>query len=223
MVCRPPTFRGPLTTSRFDAKNRKGPTTLLDLEDPGDLARLADPMLALQAFGGLVILDEVHHRPELFATLRVLADRPRHPARFLLLGSASFDLVRRGSETLAGRIGFHELGGFGLHEVGAGRLERLWMRARFPLSFLARSESEGPRAGGEASSRPSFIATCLGSARPCPRSRCDVPGGALLRRSRRCTPHRIAKPPETRQGVEGRSRLEAVISRRWRSSGTRRW
>src|SRR5687768_285356 len=88
-----------------------GPTTRFDLEDPDDLARLGEPKLALAPLRGLVILDEVQRRPELFPVLRVLSDRPDHPARFLVLGSASPELLRQTSETLAGRIAYHRLDG----------------------------------------------------------------------------------------------------------------
>ena len=84
-------------------------------------------------------------QPAIFPALRVLADRPRAPARFLLLGSASFDLIRRGSETLAGRVTFHDLPGLGLDEVGTDRLDRLWLRGGFPRSFLGKTR------GGERS------------------------------------------------------------------------
>lgn len=110
-----------------------------DLEDPADLARLADPRLALGAARGLVVLDEVQRQPELFAVLRVLADRRPRQARFLVLGSASPELLRQTSETLAGRIAFHTLDGFDLQEVGASELDRLWLRGGFPNSFLGRS------------------------------------------------------------------------------------
>jgi len=106
------------------------------------LARLDEPMLALEALRGLVVLDEVQARPELFPVLRVLADRPGRPARFLVLGSASPDLLRQSSETLAGRIGFHHLPGFDLEEVGTEVLDRLWFRGGFPRSYLARSHRE---------------------------------------------------------------------------------
>src|SRR6266446_1896344 len=81
-----------------------GPTTIFDLENPADLARLDDPLLALQGLAGFVVLDEVQRRPELFPVLRVLADRPQNPVRFLVLGSASPALLRQASESLAGRI-----------------------------------------------------------------------------------------------------------------------
>ncbi len=115
-------------------------TTNFDLEDPADLASLADPALALRPLRGLVVLDEVQRLPGLFAVLRVLADRPRSPARFLLLGSATPELLRQSSETLAGRVAFHELDGFSIGEVGARKIGPLWVRGGFPLSFLARSD-----------------------------------------------------------------------------------
>ena len=130
---------GKTTLARALARGR-GPATYFDLEDPVDLARLADPTLALGSLSGLVIIDEFQRRPDLLPVLRVLADRPRRPARFLVLGSASPDLVRGSSETLAGRIAYHELSGFCLGEVNPRRLEALWLRGGFPRSFLARTE-----------------------------------------------------------------------------------
>jgi len=89
------------------------------------------------------VVDEIQRRPELFPLLRVLADRPRRPARFLVLGSASPELLRQSSESLAGRIAYHELGGFSLEDIGPRRADRLWLRGGFPRSFLARSDREG--------------------------------------------------------------------------------
>ena len=116
-----------------------------DLEDPASARRLEEPMTALRPLRGLIVLDEVQRRPELFPVLRVLADRKPLPARFLILGSASPELLRQGSESLAGRIAFVEMGGFDLTETGDAALRRLWFRGRFPRSFLARSESESER------------------------------------------------------------------------------
>jgi predicted AAA+ superfamily ATPase len=134
---------GKSTLARELARRRAG--VFLDLEDPAVVARLEDPTTALAPMRGLVVLDEIQRRPELFAALRVLADRPRTPARFLVLGSASPDLLRQTSETLAGRIAFFDLGGFGLDEIGVKRLARLWLRGGFPRSFLASSEAESAR------------------------------------------------------------------------------
>lgn len=113
-----------------------------DLEDPRSLARLAEPMTALEALRGVVVIDEVQRRPEIFQALRVLADRRPSRARFLVLGSACPDLLRQSSETLAGRVETVTLGGFGLGELGVSALRRLWRRGGFPPSYLARSEHE---------------------------------------------------------------------------------
>ena len=111
-----------------------------DLENPVDVRRLDEPMTALGARRGVVVLDEIQRRPELFPVLRVLADRHPAPARFLVLGSASGDLLRQSSESLAGRLEVIELGGFTLDEVGRTAIDRLWRRGGFPRAFLARSE-----------------------------------------------------------------------------------
>ncbi|MGH9333769.1 MAG: ATP-binding protein [Vicinamibacteria bacterium] len=132
---------GKTTLARQFAEQWDGSTTRFDLEDPRDLARLEDPMLALAHVEGLVILDEIQRLPGLFPVLRVLADRPDARTRFLLLGSVSPDLLRQSSETLAGRISYHELNGFRLDEVGFAEAPRLWRRGGFPRSFLASTEA----------------------------------------------------------------------------------
>jgi len=134
---------GKSTLARQLVSARRGGTTWFDLENPVDQSRLADPGLELRPLRGLVVLDEIHRLPDVFPLLRVLADRPRTPARFLVLGSASPELLRQTSETLAGRVAFHELDGFGLREVED--LERLWLRGGFPLSYLARSGAASRR------------------------------------------------------------------------------
>ncbi len=116
-----------------------------DLESAVGRSRLSEPELALAPLEGLVVVDEIQRMPALFETLRPLADRRPSPARFLVLGSASPDLVRGVSETLAGRVGFVDLGGFELRETGPRSENRLWLRGGFPPSFLA--------AGDEASYR----------------------------------------------------------------------
>lgn len=126
-----------------------------DLERAADVARLTDPELALGSLRGIVVLDEIQRRPDLFPALRVLADRPRSPARFLVLGSAAPELLRQSSESLAGRIAFHELPGLTLTEVGANALDRLWLRGGFPRAFTARSTSES------AAWRRDFVRTFL--------------------------------------------------------------
>ncbi|MSQ49418.1 MAG: ATP-binding protein [Betaproteobacteria bacterium] len=131
------------TTLALTLARRHGrPATRFDLEDPEDLRQLADAKLALSGLRGLVVLDEIQRRPELFPVLRVLADRRPAPARFLVLGSASPELLRQSSESLAGRIHYHELTPFGPDETGAGRAQRLWQRGGFPRAFLARSDAE---------------------------------------------------------------------------------
>lgn len=113
---------------------------VFDLEDPRDQARLADPMLALEGLAGTVVIDEAQRMPELFPTLRVLIDQDRRPGRFLLLGSASPELVGLGAESLAGRIALVELGPLTLADVGAGNLDRLWLRGGLPEAFTAPSD-----------------------------------------------------------------------------------
>ncbi len=113
-----------------------------DLEDPESLTRLDQPKLALENLTGLVVIDEIQRKPELFPLLRVLADRQPNPAKFLVLGSATPELLRQSSESLAGRIETLELGGFNLSEVGAAAMSRHWLRGGFPLSFLAENDED---------------------------------------------------------------------------------
>ena len=113
-----------------------------DLESQADRRRLQNPEMMLGALEGVIVLDEIQQMPELFSVLRVLADRSKSKTRFLILGSASPDLIKHASETLAGRVQFIELSGFDLSETGAGSLDKLWLRGRFPRSYLADSEEE---------------------------------------------------------------------------------
>src|SRR2546423_5002681 len=113
-----------------------------DLEDPRGLARLSEPETALRPLRGLVVIDEVQRRPDLFPLLRVLADRKSLPARFLVLGSASPDLLRQSSETLAGRLETVLLEGFRLADLGKQAQGRHWLRGGFPLSYTARGEND---------------------------------------------------------------------------------
>jgi predicted AAA+ superfamily ATPase len=113
-----------------------------DLEDPVSLIRLDQPMTALQGLTGVVVIDEVQRRPDLFPVLRVLCDRTPLPARFLILGSASPEMLRQSSETLAGRVEIIRMSGFSMAEVGADAQTRHWLRGGFPLSFLAASEED---------------------------------------------------------------------------------
>ena len=111
-----------------------------DLEDPASLASLDQPVTALQDLTGLVVIDEIQRRPDLFPVLRVLVDRTPLPARFLILGSSSPDLLRQSSESLAGRISVISMSGFSLEEVGMQAQNTLWRRGGFPLSFTSPSE-----------------------------------------------------------------------------------
>lgn len=132
---------GKTTLAGQYAESSPGPVHTFDLERPADLRKLADPMLALEDLTGLVVLDEIQRLPEVFPVLRVLADRPRRKARFLVLGSASPELLAQSSESLAGRIAYLELNGFQPAEVGPKLIDRLWLRGGFPRSFLARSDA----------------------------------------------------------------------------------
>lgn len=136
---------GKTTLARQLVARRRGTVTSFDLENAEDVHLLDDPMLALRPLRGLVVLDEVQRRPELFPALRVLVDEHRLNRRYLVLGSASPDLLGQASETLAGRIAYHELDGFSLEEVGSWEWPKLWRRGGFPLSFVARSEAESLR------------------------------------------------------------------------------
>jgi len=111
-----------------------------DLEDPTSLMRLEEPMTALRDLSGIVVIDEIQRKPDLFPILRVLSDRNPLPAKFLILGSASPDLIRDSSESLAGRIETIAISGFSLAELGAGAQAPHWLRGGFPLSYLAESD-----------------------------------------------------------------------------------
>ena len=136
-----PRQAGKTTLARMLSAATPGPVHLFDLEAPSDLARLANPELVLRPLTGLVILDEVQRRPDLFPLLRVLADRPDLPARFLILGSASPALLKAGSESLAGRVSFIDVTGFALSELGADAQARLWWRGGFPRAYLAADDT----------------------------------------------------------------------------------
>jgi hypothetical protein len=113
-----------------------------DLEDPSTLIGFEDPKTALEHLKGVVVIDEVQRRPDVFPIFRVLLDRVPLPAQFLILGSASPDLLKQSSESLAGRLELIEMEGFALSEVGEKKQIRLWNRGGFPLSFLAKSDED---------------------------------------------------------------------------------
>jgi hypothetical protein len=132
---------GKTTLATALAQAQPAATTRFDLENPVDLARLHDPMLALGGLSGLVVIDEVQRLPDVYNVLRVLADRAGTPARFLILGSASPELLRQSAESLAGRIIYHELRGFSFADSGVGELDRRWLRGGFPRSYLAADDA----------------------------------------------------------------------------------
>jgi uncharacterized protein len=144
-----------------------------DLEDPLSLARLDEPMTALRDLKGVVVIDEVQRRPELFPVLRVLADRDPLPAQFLILGSASPGLLRQSSESLAGRVETVAIGGFSLPDVGKDAYELHWLRGGFPLSFLAKDNSDS------LAWRKNFIQTFL--ERDIPQYGIAIPSAMMLR------------------------------------------
>ncbi|MFH1412254.1 MAG: ATP-binding protein [Candidatus Omnitrophota bacterium] len=113
-----------------------------DLEDPASLIALTNPKTALESLKGIVVIDEVQKRPDIFPVLRVLLDRAVSPAKFLILGSASPDLLRQSSESLAGRLEILEIEGFGLMEIGYDQASKRWLRGGFPLSFLAKNDGD---------------------------------------------------------------------------------
>ncbi len=164
---------GKSTLARAFSERWQAARTFIDLEDPVDVARMANPMTVLSPLSGLVVIDEVQRLPKLFEVLRVLVADPDNPARFLLLRSASLDLVKGVSESLAGRIGFVDLSGFGLGEVGGDRQDRLWVRGGFPRSFLAPDDADGM------AWRRDFIRTFL--ERDIPQLGFSIPAEALRR------------------------------------------
>lgn len=170
-----PRQAGKTTLARIAANARPG-SLYLDLERPSDLAKLADPELFLSRHAGqLVVLDEIQRQPELFAVLRALIDEKRTPGRFLLLGSASPQLLRQASESLAGRISFHELAPFDASEINPSHaeLQNFWLRGGYPLSWLAKSDTVS------FAWRESFIATHL--ERDIPSFGIRIPGTTLHR------------------------------------------
>ena len=126
---------GKTTLARSIAQSTE--SSIFDLEDPTDFDLLSEnPKIVLQQQKGLVILDEIQRIPELFPLLRVLADETESPRKFLILGSASPELIQKSSESLAGRIGYIHLTGFKLNEVGTENMEKLWYKGGFPRSYL---------------------------------------------------------------------------------------
>jgi predicted AAA+ superfamily ATPase len=162
---------GKTTLARQISQEREG--HYFDMESPVDRQRLQNPELALGSLSGLVIIDEIQLAPELFGILRVLADRPGQAARYLVLGSASPHIIKRISETLAGRIEFVDLSGFNLAEISPEERDRLWLRGGFPRSFLAGSEADS------LAWREGFIRTFL--ERDIPQLGITIPAAAMRR------------------------------------------
>ncbi len=133
---------GTRQTGKSTLAKTVGPAHFFDLENPRDLVRLDQPQLTLEGLDGLVVIDEIQRKPELFPLLLFLCDN-RPERRFLILGSASRDLIRQSSESLAGRIAYLELRGFGIEEVcrGPEDMRKLWVRGSFPRSWLAENDA----------------------------------------------------------------------------------
>lgn len=170
-----PRQAGKTTLARIVASARPD-SVHLDLERPSDLAKLSDPELFLSRHAGqFIVLDEIQRQPELFAVLRALIDAQRTPGRFLLLGSASPQLLRQASESLAGRICFHELAPFDVSEINPShrQLQDFWLRGGYPLSWLAQSDASS------FAWRESFISTHL--ERDIPAFGIRIPGTTLHR------------------------------------------
>jgi hypothetical protein len=144
-----------------------------DLEDPVSHTRLEEPMTALRPLQGLVVIDEIQRRPDLFPLLRVLADRQPLPAQFMILGSASPTLIQAASESLAGRLETIKVGGFSLAELGPEAMAAHWLRGGFPLAYLAVNDSNS------VVWRKNFIQTFL--ERDLPQWGIRIPAATLLR------------------------------------------
>jgi len=138
-----PRQSGKTTLARMILEKMTDGSLYLDLELSSDANKLQDPEIFLRAFEDrLVIIDEIQRLPGLFPLIRALVDQRRRAGRFLILGSASPALARQASETLAGRIIYHELQPFSLNEVGRTNMNRLWLRGGYPLSYLAGDDED---------------------------------------------------------------------------------
>ena len=162
---------GKTTLARFFAEGQE--TTYFDLESQPDRQRLENPELVLGGLEGIAILDEIQELPELFSALRVLVDRLQARVRFVVLGSASPQIVKRASETLAGRVEFVELSGFDLQETTAEYADKLWLRGGFPRAFLAASDDDSM------AWREGFVRTFL--ERDIPQLGISIPAAAMRR------------------------------------------
>lgn len=149
------------------------PSHYFDLESQTDLRRLENPEMIFSSLSGLVIIDEIQTKPELFAVLRVFVDKLENTCRFLILGSASPHIIKNVSETLAGRVEFIDMAGFGLAELGAENWQLLWTRGGFPRSYLADTEQDS------LAWREGFIRTFL--QRDIPQLGINIPAAAMRR------------------------------------------
>lgn len=149
------------------------PSTYFDLESQTDLRRLANPEMILASLAGLVVIDEIQTRPDLFAALRVVVDKPKNRCSFLILGSASPHIIKSVAETLAGRVEFVDMAGFDLTELGRNSWKRLWTRGGFPRSFLAGDDQDS------FAWREGFIRTFL--QRDIPQLGINIPAPAMRR------------------------------------------
>jgi predicted AAA+ superfamily ATPase len=149
------------------------PSTYFDLESLTDLRRLTNPELILASLQGLVVMDEIQTKPDLFATLRVVVDKPENKCNFLILGSASPHIIRSVSESLTGRVEFVDMAGFDLTELGRNNWKQLWIRGGFPRSFLASNDQDS------FAWREDFIRTFL--QRDIPQLGINIPSPAMRR------------------------------------------
>ncbi len=157
---------------QFLQRHKSKPIHFFDLENPRDLSRLDNPLLCLEGLKGIVIIDEIQRKPDLFPVLRVLVDK--YPSvQYLILGSASRDLIAQSSETLAGRISYLEINGFTIEHLPLSNAQRLWIRGGFPRSYLARNEAASSQW------RHDFIATFL--ERDLPNLGIHIPARAMHR------------------------------------------
>jgi predicted AAA+ superfamily ATPase len=145
---------GPRQAGKTTLAKAFRPDHWFDLENPRDMAPMDNPQLSLERLSGLIMIDEIQRKQKLFPLLRYLVDNNLHQ-RYLILGSASFNLLQQSGESLAGRIGYHFLTGFNLPEIGKDHQQKLWLRGGFPRSFLARTD------GGSQLWRDNFIQTFL--------------------------------------------------------------
>jgi predicted AAA+ superfamily ATPase len=132
---------GPRQCGKTTITKEIGPDYFFDLENPRDLAKLENPQLLLEDLEGLIVIDEIQRKPELFTLIRYLVDTNKKQ-RYLILGSASSELIKKNSENLAGRIGYFEMGGFGLNDIGEKNYRKLWLKGGLPLSYLAGNDSK---------------------------------------------------------------------------------